>query len=217
MAVVQSSVFSHPAQRRLSAVLAVLGWTVLIVFALLEILPFVFTVANSFKCLPAVQTYPRAVIPVAPFGVACVNEEGSPLPADAVANDLTFNPTLQGYNEIMNANLPRWLFNTAFISVTVTVLRLIFDSLGGYALARLRFPGNRLMFYTVLGTMMVPLIVLIIPRFIILKQLGMLNTYQGLIVPVAVDAFGVFLMKQFFESIPHEIEGPLWWTGPAAL
>lgn len=183
-----------------------LGWTVLILFAALEIFPFVFTVANSFKCLPAVQTYPRSLIPMPPFGVACETDAGASRPPSEVSNEVTFNPTLQGYEEIADANLPRWLVNTTVFSVAITIARLAFDSLAGYALARLRFPGNRLIFFTILGTMMVPAIVLLIPRFIILKELDMLNSYQGLIVPLAVDAFGIFLMKQFFESIPLEIE-----------
>jgi len=194
----------------LNAALAALGWTVLILFAALMVFPFVFTVANSFKCLPAVQTYPRAIIPVPPFGAQCTYQDegraGVSRPASETSAPATFNPTLEGYEEILDANLPRWLFNTAFFAVAVTILRLAFDSLAGYALARLRFPGNRLLFFTILGTMMVPPIVLLIPRFIILKQFNMLNTYQGLIIPLAVSAFGIFLMKQFFESIPGEIE-----------
>ncbi len=194
----------------LSVGLAAMGFTVLIIFALLEILPFVFTVANSFKCLPAVQSYPRAVIPVPPFGVECTVKEGeragATRSADEVAGSTTFNPTLEGYEEIFDASLPRWLYNTAVFAVAVTILRLAFDSLAGYALARMKFAGNRLLFFTILGTMMVPPIVLLIPRFIILKELSMLNTYQGLIIPLSVDAFGIFLMKQFFESIPGEIE-----------
>jgi multiple sugar transport system permease protein len=78
--------------------------------------------------------------------------------------------------------------------------------MAGYSLARLKFPGNRVVFFIILGTMMIPGIVLIIPRFIIMRQLGMLDTYSGLIVPAATGAFGIFLMKQFFESIPNEIE-----------
>ncbi len=186
--------------------LIVLAWGVLIFFAALEIFPFVFTIANSFKCLPAVQTFPRSLIPVPPYGVECVNDEGASYPARETSGPVTFNPTLQGYQEIADANLPRWLYNTAIFAVAITIGRLAFDSLAGYALARIRFPGNRVLFFVVLGTMMVPPIVLLIPRFIILKQLSMLNTYQGLIVPLAVDAFGIFLMKQFFESIPSEIE-----------
>jgi ABC-type glycerol-3-phosphate transport system permease component len=195
-------------ERRSPLVLALtaVGWTVLIVFAAAEIFPFVFTVANSFKCLPAVQTYPRSLIPTPPFGVECENEEGAFRSASEVSGSVTFNPTLEGYQEISDANLPRWLYNTAVFSIAITVARLAFDSLAGYALARLKFVGNRVIFFTILGTMMVPAIVLLIPRFIILKQMSILNTYQGLIIPLSVDAFGIFLMKQFFESIPGEIE-----------
>lgn len=185
--------------------LTVLGWSVLILFAAIEILPFVFTVANSFKCLPAVQRFPAALIPRTTT-TTCVNEEGQSLGAREVASETSFNPTLQGYDEIFDAKLPRWFLNTAFIAVVITALRLAIDSLAGYALARIKFPGNRLFFYIILGTMMVPTIVLLIPRFIILKQFGILNTYQGLILPLAADAFGIFLMKQFFESVPVEIE-----------
>jgi multiple sugar transport system permease protein len=190
----------------LTLVVTAVGWTVLVLFAALEIFPFVFTVANSFKCLPAVQTYPRSIIPVPPFGVQCENAEGAPRSPSEVSGSVTFNPTLEGYQEISDANLPRWLYNTAVFSIAITIARLAFDSLAGYALARLKFPGNRLVFFTILGTMMVPAIVLLIPRFIILKEMRMLNTYGGLIVPLSVDAFGIFLMKQFFESIPSEIE-----------
>jgi len=186
--------------------LTVIGWSVLILFAALEIFPFVFTVANSFKCLPAVQTYPRSIIPVPPFGVQCETDEGVSRSPSEVSGTATFNPTLDGYKEIADADLPRWLYNTAIFAVAITIARLAFDSLAGYALARLKFPGNRLLFFVILGTMMVPAIVLLIPRFIILKQMNMLNTYGGLIVPLSVDAFGIFLMKQFFESIPSEIE-----------
>jgi multiple sugar transport system permease protein len=190
----------------LKRILMIVGWTVLILFAALEIFPFVFTVANSFKCLPAVQTFPRSLIPVPPYGVECETETGASVSARETSGSATFNPTLQGYQEIADANLPRWLYNTAIFSVAITIARLAFDSLAGYALARIKFPGNRVLFFAILGTMMIPPIVLLIPRFIILKELDMLNTYQGLIVPLAVDAFGIFLMKQFFESIPAEIE-----------
>jgi len=202
----QAPVTRTPLRRTLSAIFAGAGWAILIVFAMIEIFPFVFTVANSFKCLPAVQTYPRALIPVPPYGVSCETAEGAPKSPRDVATSTTFNPTLQGYQEMMDAKMPRWIFNTAFFAITITILRLAFDSMAGYALARLKFLGNRLLFFTILGTMMVPSIVLLIPRFIILKQLSILNTYQGLIIPLCVDAFGIFLMKQFFESLPAEME-----------
>ncbi|MFO7322583.1 MAG: carbohydrate ABC transporter permease [Chloroflexota bacterium] len=195
-----------PLWRIMRRLFVILGAVVLIIFALIEILPFVFTLANSFKCLPAIAAEPQAVIPVPPFGISCVDENGRVLPASEMATDLTFNPSTEGYQEILNLNLPRWAANTALYSVSIMILRLVFDSLAGYALARIRFPGNRLIFLIVLGTLMVPAVVLLIPRFIILKQLGILNTYHGLILTLAADGFGIFLMKQFFESIPVEIE-----------
>lgn len=193
-------------QRVFRRVLMILGVALLIFFAFIEIVPFVLTVSNSFKCLPATQTEPQSFIPVPPFGISCRTESGSPLPASAVSSDITFNPTVEGYNEIFAQNLGQWFLNTVIFAVAITLARLLFDSLAGYALARIKFPGNRVLFFIMLGTMMIPGVVLLIPRFIILKQLGMLNTYQGFIFSLAADAFGVFLMKQFFESIPDEIE-----------
>lgn len=187
-------------------VLPVVSIVVLILFALLQILPFAFTVVNSFKCMPAIASAPQAFIPVPPFGVNCNRETGGVRPASDTTNGLVFNPTTEGYQEVFAENLGRWFLNTAFFSITIMLLRLAFDSLAGYALARLKFPGNRLIFFIILGTLMIPGVVLLIPRFIILKQLGILNTYQGLIITLAADGFGIFLMKQFFESIPEEIE-----------
>lgn len=189
----------------LRRVLAIISITILVIMALTQILPFVFTVANSFKCLPTINAYPAAFVPVPPLDTPCV-VDGIPRQADEMASGVTFNPALDGYREVFNADIGRWVFNTAFYSLSIMMLRLVFDSLAGYALARLKFPGNRFIFYLILGTLMIPGVVLLIPRFIILKELGLLNTYGGLIITLAADGFGIFLMKQFFESIPGEIE-----------
>ncbi len=191
----------------------IFGWSVIIIFALIQLLPFVLTVSNSFKCLPAIQTEGQAIIPVPP-AAKCestrINEEGEEvrtvLAADETAGGITFNPSTDGYEEIFDARLPRWVLNTAFVAVAVTVLHLVFDSMAGYALARLRFPGSRFMFFLILGILMIPGIVLLLPRFIILKEIGLLNSYPALILPFAASLFGVFLMKQFFETVPKEIE-----------
>jgi multiple sugar transport system permease protein len=100
----------------------------------------------------------------------------------------------------------RWAFNSAFVAVSVTVGNVLFASMAGYALSRIRFPGSNVLFLVILGTMMIPGIVLLIPMFIILKQLGMIDSYSGLIFPKIATAFGIFLMKQFFESVPVELE-----------
>src|SRR4029077_20562074 len=80
------------------------------------------------------------------------------------------------------------------------------DSLAGYALARLRFRGRRTVFASILAMMSVPGVVLLIPKFLVLNQLGIYNSYAGLVVPLLADAAGVFIMKQMFESIPVEME-----------
>ena len=190
----------------LRRLLPIIGFTILILFALIQTVPFVLTIANSFKCLPAVQQFPTSFIPVPPFDVNCRTETGASVSAAGTSNALTFNPATEGYSELSTFPFPRWFLNSAIYALAVTVLRLLFDSLAGYALARLKFRGNRTIFFLMLGTMMIPAVVLLIPRFIILKQIGLLNTYQGVIFALAADAFGIFLMKQFFESIPDEIE-----------
>lgn len=202
-----STVITHQdrQRRRLRSVLTVFGFGILILFALIETVPFVMTISNSFKCLPATRQVPEAFIPISGF-VDCQDAAGSQLPAAATTSGLSFNPTLEGYNEILQFQFPRWFANSIIYATAITVLRLVFDSLAGYALARLNFPGKRMSFFVILGTMMIPAVVLLIPRFIILGELNLLNTYQGVILSLAADAFGVFLMKQFFESIPDEIE-----------
>jgi multiple sugar transport system permease protein len=187
-------------------VFATLAVTILVAWACLQIFPFLFTIANSFKCLPAIRAEPQAIIPASFDTGACEDAEGFPLAADELTTDVTFTPALQGYEEIFDQNIDRWILNTAFIAAGVTFARVIFDSMAGYALARLKFPGSRVLFYVVLGTMMIPAIVLLIPRFIILKEMGWINTYAAITIPFFASPFGIFLMKQFFESIPGEIE-----------
>jgi multiple sugar transport system permease protein len=92
------------------------------------------------------------------------------------------------------------------VTVMATLLRLFLDSLAGYSLARLRWRGRGLVFTFVLAVLAVPPIVLTIPRFLVLKEMGLLNSYAGLVLPLAVDAVGIFIMKQFFESLPPELE-----------
>jgi multiple sugar transport system permease protein len=196
-------------------ILSILGVSLLVIVALIEIMPFVLTIANSFKCDPAVTDRPGAFIPIPPFGVECETRDETGrvvarLSADEQTNGLFFNPSFSGYQTIFSPtgqqNLPRWALNTVIYAITVTLGRLLFDSLAGYALARLSFPGSRVIFFIILGTLMIPGVVLLIPRFLMLNQLGLLNTYHGYFLVLAADAFGILLMKQFFESIPKEIE-----------
>jgi multiple sugar transport system permease protein len=100
----------------------------------------------------------------------------------------------------------RYLLNTFFVSIAVTVAALFFHTMAGYALARLRFPGRETIFLAMFSTFLVSLPVIIVPLFILVRAMGMLNSYAGLIVPAVFNAFGVFLLRQYYLSLPRELE-----------
>ena len=101
---------------------------------------------------------------------------------------------------------PLYLMNSAIVSVTVTAAALLFHSMAAYALARLKFRGRGTVFLLMISTMLVSLPVILVPLFIIVKQLGLVDTYAGLIVPVIFNAFGIFLLRQYYLNIPKELE-----------
>jgi ABC-type glycerol-3-phosphate transport system permease component len=105
-----------------------------------------------------------------------------------------------------NPLMPRWIFNSALLAAAHIVLQLIFCSLAAYAFARLRFRGRDFIFAFMLATMMIPGMVLLIPKYLIINMLGWVNTYWAIIVPGAVGAFGIFLLTQFLRSIPRDLE-----------
>ena len=100
----------------------------------------------------------------------------------------------------------RFLFNTFFVSATVTAVALLLHSMAGYALARLRFPGREVIFLGMFSTFLISLPVIIVPLFILVKSLGLLDSYGGLIIPSIFNAFGIFLLRQFYLSFPRELE-----------
>lgn len=97
-------------------------------------------------------------------------------------------------------------WNTVKITAAVTFGRLLFASMAGYAFARMKFPGKNLLFIVTLATMMISSQVTMIPNFVIMKYLGLVNTHLGVILPQLSDGFGIFLMRQFFLSFPYELE-----------
>src|SRR5215203_1136649 len=116
------------------------------------------------------------------------------------------NPTLDAYRTVFDSDIGRWFANSVIVAVIWVVARAFTASLAGYAFARMDFFGKDVIFVLVLSTMMIPGIVTIVPKFLILKELHLVNTYGALTIPFMADAFGIFLMKQFFESIPVELE-----------
>jgi multiple sugar transport system permease protein len=116
------------------------------------------------------------------------------------------DPTLANYGNLFERlDFPTFFFNSASVAVLTTVGNLLFCSAAGYALAKLPFPGKRLLFGIVLGTLMVPGIVTMVPLFVLSSNLGLVNTLTGLILPYLAQAFGVFLMRQFIQSIPNDL------------
>ena len=120
-----------------------------------------------------------------------------------------FSATVTGSNYVQAwkaIDFPRLFLNTVIFAGGVTILSLTFDSLTAYALARLDFPGKNVIFVLILITLMLPFQVNLVPLFLFLTKIHWVNTYQGLILPRATNAFGIFFLRQFFLSIPKELE-----------
>lgn len=156
-------------------------YVILALLAFIYIYPFLISVASSFKT-----------------------------DADSTQNPLSLLPqtwSFAAYERLFTSvPLLQWTANSVFITIVVTLCRVFFDSLAGYALSRLKFRGQTVVFASLIAVMAVPGVVLLIPRFLILKQFGMYDTYAGMIVPLVIDAAGIFIMRQFFESIPVSVE-----------
>ncbi|GBF12318.1 MAG: carbohydrate ABC transporter permease [Tepidibacillus sp.] len=157
-------------------------YAILILYAVVTVLPFLWALSSSFKPLSEIL-------------------EGS-------MNFVPKNFTFDNYRQIFveQALFPRWLLNSVIIGVVGTSLNLLFNSMAGYALARLSFPGKNSLFILILAVLMIPAQVTMIPNYLILKTLGWLNSYQGLIVPGMVNATFIFMMRQFFINFPKELE-----------
>jgi multiple sugar transport system permease protein len=125
---------------------------------------------------------------------------------------------LSGYRYVLgNAMFPRWFANSLIVSVATVASNLVFGALGGYAFARMRFAGSRLLLVTMLATMAIPFQLTMIPTFLVMKQLGLIDSLGALIVPSLVTPFAVFLLRQFFLSLPRELEEAAWIDGCSRL
>jgi multiple sugar transport system permease protein len=142
--------------------------------------PFVVSLANSFKTDTDAANHPVSLIPE------------------------TF--TTAAYERLFQADLPMWLGNTVVVAVCVTAGKMLFDSMAGYALSRLPFRGRNAVFAALIAVMAVPSVVLLIPKFLVIKEFGMYDSYAGMIIPLLADAAGVFIMRNFFESVSPSIE-----------
>jgi multiple sugar transport system permease protein len=169
---------SRPARRRSRG-----AWCVYVTLSIGLVFlvgPFLWMVANSVKTSAELHHVPPTWIPQ------------------------TF--TLDNYTTIFTKlNFPQYFVNSVIVATVVVASNLLFCSMIGYALAKLRFRGKRAVFLIVLATIMVPQTVYLVPLFVLMSNLGFVNSYPGLILPFAAQAFGVFLMRQFIQGIPDEL------------
>ncbi|OPF71651.1 ABC transporter permease [Streptomyces antioxidans] len=125
---------------------------------------------------------------------------------------------LGGYRFVLgNAMFPRWFANSLIVSAVAVVSNLLLGTLGGYAFARMRFGGSRVLLVLMLATMAIPFQLTMIPTFLVMRKLGLVDTLGALIVPSLVTPFAVFLLRQFFLSLPRELEEAAWIDGCSRL
>lgn len=172
----------------------IITWTLLFIGGLIMISPLAFMFSTSLKT--ADQVYDLRLIPAA--------------------------PTLANYITVLaDGRFVRWFFNSTLVAVIVTLSNCFFDSLVGYTLAKFEFRGRYFIFLAILSTLMIPTEMLVIPWYLMSSQLGWLDSYWGIMFPGMMTAFGTFLMKQFFETVPNDFieaarvdglnEFQIWW------
>ena len=159
----------------------IVSYVVLSIGAVIMVLPFIWMLSTAFK--------PQA--------------EVFRLPPSLIGSRIEF-----GNFSRVSARFPFWLFflNSLKVSAIVVIAQLVTSSMAGFGFARLKFRGRETLFFFYLATMMIPAQVTIIPNFLLMGNLGLVNTHQALYLPALVSAFGTFLMRQFFITVPPALE-----------
>ncbi len=171
---------ARPARRALRPG-RLLHYLLLLLFGALMIVPFLWMVTTSLKAPGAVLSLPPQILPR--------------------------EPTLESYRRVLEiVPMARMLANSLIVTSAVVLAQLVTCALAAYAFARMRWRGRETLFLLYLATLMVPLQVTITPLFILMQRLGWVNTYQGLIAPGIVSAFGTFLLRQAMLDVPREYE-----------
>jgi ABC-type glycerol-3-phosphate transport system permease component len=174
---------SREVKTTVDRVLNLVAYVILTLFALAMFVPFIFSVSTSLK----------------------TNQEAAQL----LTLKGLFWPesvTFDAYRKVFDADIERWFANSVLVAAVWVIARAFTASTAGYAFARMQFRGKEVLFLLVLATLMIPGMVTVVPKFLILRQIGLIDTYGALTIPFLADAFGIFLMRQFFESIPVELE-----------
>ncbi|EFH85994.1 ABC transporter permease [Ktedonobacter sp. SOSP1-85] len=156
-------------------------YAMLLVFTITSLGPFIFTFLSSFKTFSHILDYPPTLLP----------------------NPVTYDNFAR---LISDPDFLRWILNSGIYAVSVAALDVLFSAMAGYALSRIKFRGREVIFLATLAVMMIPAPITIIPKFLIMNSVHLVNTYFALILPVMAQPFAVFLMVQFMKSLPRELE-----------
>jgi multiple sugar transport system permease protein len=163
-----------------SATTKIALYVLLLLGALISLLPMVWMVSASLMPAGEASSYPPRLFP----------------------RSVTFEHYAALFTRL---NLGRYLLNSALIALTVTLISLVVNSMAGYAFAKLRFRGRERIFRLLATGLVVPVQVSMLPLFLLLKQLGLINSYWGVIIPGMASIFGIFLIRQYAQSIPDEL------------
>ena len=156
-------------------------YVVLILLVVVAVLPLVWAISGSFKTITEIFEIPPRLFPA--------------------------HPILSNYGTVFrDLELPKWLWTSIWVAFVGTFLSVLFSTMGGYAFAKFKFPGQKFLFDVMFSSMLIPMTVIIIPLFVIVANIGLGNSYAALIVPWVAPAFGVFMMRQFIiQSIPDAL------------
>ena len=173
----------------------IIRWTLLFLGGVVMVMPIVYMMSTSFK-------WPHEI-----YNLQIIPDD----------------PTIENYTYVLeDGRFYKWFVNSLIIATITTISAVIFDSLVGYTLCKFRFRGRMIVFIAILSTLMIPTEMLIIPWYLMARDFGWLNSYWGIMFPGVMTAFGTFLMKQFFESVPDDFleaaridglnEFQIWWS-----
>lgn len=157
-------------------------YLILAIYAVFTMFPFLWALSGSFKTYREIVSGSLSLIPDA--------------------------PTIQAYVKLItvDGNFPRWIFNSFFIGIVGTTMNVFFNTMAGYALARLKFRGRGFVLNMILISIMVPGQVLLIPNYLIVQWFGLMNSFSAVLIPAAVNATFIYMMRQFFINFPKEVE-----------
>ncbi|UYO99150.1 carbohydrate ABC transporter permease [Oceanotoga sp. DSM 15011] len=156
----------------------IFSYIILGILAFFMIFPFLWMIFSSFK--PSWEIYDMKLLPS--------------------------SPTLENYKNIFTfSGFPKWFLNSSIVAFITTFSVLFFDSLVGFTLAKYKFPGRNILFILILSTLMIPTEMLVIPWYTMSQKLNWMGSYWSLMFPGMISGFGIFLMKQFMETIPDEL------------